>query len=141
MELEALKERRKGYTTAFGYCSCREDDLDWLIQQVETFGKTINTDTGTVGHHCHTKYDPPITTVRALMDSAEEHISGDFTGDAMSWGYHSRLGDKIIKALLFELDAAICDSCYLSELFDENKILKETVEELEGDIEARNLGA
>ena len=130
MKLQELKDRRKGYTSAFGYCSCREDDLDWLIEQVETFGKTVEIDMNTVGHRKSTKYDPPITTTQALVESAEEHISGDFNGDAMSWGYHSRLGDKIIKALVFELDAAKADSCYISDLVDENKVLIETIQDL-----------
>ena len=100
------------------------------------------------GIHNHTTYDPPISTTQALMESAEKHISGNFTGDVMSWGYHSRLGDKIIKELLFELDTAIADSCYISDLVTENKILIETVqdlerqnEEMENDIAARDLGA
>ena len=41
MNIEELKERRKGYTSAFGYLSCREDDFDWLVERAELLEKLI----------------------------------------------------------------------------------------------------
>ena len=58
-------------------------------------------------------------TVISVIEIAQKHVNSKVPGNTTSiWQFHSNVGDKIIKSLLFEVDALIADSGHLSSIFD-----------------------
>lgn len=79
-------------------------------------------------------------TVMVLIEKAERHVNSDMGGDVGDWMDHSAIADKIMTDLIFEINALIADSIHLTDMQAENKALKETIKELEHDIDEEYLG-
>lgn len=74
-------------------------------------------DDGQVGHM--PKNTDKLHTVISVIEIAQKHIESKVPGNTASmWQFHSNVGDKIIRSLLFEVDALIADSGSLTEALD-----------------------